>query len=145
MEFYHTGKLKMAARIDENCVAYLNGRTLTAERALAASMCPLNHTLWHCCLGHFHFAGIDKIIHNSLVEDLELESNNWPDPICVPCISGKQTHAVHTTPMPCAKHVLDRIFMDLHSPIPVEAIPDRTRYWFPMVDDMSGFMHIMLL
>lgn len=145
MEFYHGGELRMTARIDENCIAYLNGRVLTAESALAASTCPLDRALWHRRLGHFHHAGIDKIIRNNLVEGLDLNSNSSPDPICVPCISGKQTRAVHTTPMPRADNVLDRVFMDLHGPIPVEAIPERSKYWFPIVDDMSGYTHIYLL
>lgn len=145
MEFYHGGDLRMTARIDENCIAYLNGRVLTAERALATSTCPLDRELWHRRLGHFHHAGIDKIIRHNLVEGLDIDSNSSPDPICVPCISGKQTRAVHTTPMPRADNVLDRVFMDLHGPLPVEAVPDRTKYWFPIVDDMSGYTHISLL
>lgn len=57
----------------------------------------------------------------------------------------KQTRAVHTTPMQCANNVLDCVFMDLHGPIPIEAIPARTKYWLPIVDDMSGYTHISLL
>lgn len=145
MEFYRNGVLQMTVHIDENCVAYLNGRVLTSETALAASTCPLDRALWHRRLGHFHHAGIDKIIRNNLVDGLDLDSNGTPDPICVPCISGKQTRAIHTTPMSRANNVLDQVFMDLHGPIPVEAIPDRTKYWFPIVDDMSGYTYISLL
>jgi hypothetical protein len=44
-----------------------------------------------------------------------------------------------------ADEILDRVFMDLHGPIPVESMPDRAKYWFPMVDDMSGYTVIALL
>lgn len=145
MDFLYKGQLKMTARIDENCVAYLNGRVLTAEMANAASTCPLDRTLWHRRLGHFHHAGVDKLIHSKAVEDLIIDSEDQPDPICVACISGKQTQAVHTAPMKRADKPLDRVFMDLHGPIPTEAIPDRLKYWFPMVDDMSGYTHVTLL
>lgn len=145
MEFYRKGILEMTARIDQNCVAYLNGRVLTTENAHSASTCPLDRSLWHRRFGHFHHDGIDKLIRNKAVNDLELDSNKRPDPICVACISGKQTRAVHTKPMERAKEILDRIFVDLHGPIPIEAYPDRSKYWFPIVDDMSGFTHIALI
>jgi hypothetical protein len=145
MEFYREDELKMTARINDNCVAYLNGRVLTSETALASSTLPLNRELWHRRLGHFHHAGIEKIVRDKTVDDLELDSNQPPDPICHPCLAGKQTRAVHTKPMARADEILDRVFMDLHGPIPVESMPDRAKYWFPMVDDMSGYTVIALL
>ncbi|CAG7853270.1 SubName: Full=Uncharacterized protein {ECO:0000313/EMBL:CCA75989.2}; Flags: Fragment [Serendipita indica DSM 11827] len=91
MEFYLDVKLRMTARIDDNCVAYLNGRVLTSEQAHIASTLKLDRELWHRRLGHFHQDGVDILIRHNLVNGLKLDSNAKPDPICAPCIAGKQT------------------------------------------------------
>ncbi|CCA75983.1 hypothetical protein PIIN_09983 [Serendipita indica DSM 11827] len=73
MEFYLDGKLQMTARIDDNCVAYLNGRVLTSEQAHFASTLKLDRELWHRRLGHYHHDGVDTLIHHNLVNGLKLE------------------------------------------------------------------------
>jgi transposase InsO family protein len=145
MEFYQDGKLRMTARIDENCVAYLDGRVVPREQANAASTCTFDRELWHRRLAHFHFEGLETLIREGLVEDLRIDNNSKPDPICVPCLSGKQHRAVHTTPTTRSDTLLHRISADLHGPIHTEALPYRALYWMPMVDEASGYVHVALL
>jgi hypothetical protein len=145
MEFYCHGKLRMTARIDDNCVAYLNGRVLDSDSANAATTLPLDRELWHRRLGHYHHQGIDALIHQNLVNDLRIDSNAKPDPICVPCISGKQTRAVHTACATCATTPLERTFIDLKGLIDVQSVPHHAKYWMPFVDDASDFVTLSLL
>ncbi|CCA73545.1 hypothetical protein PIIN_07498 [Serendipita indica DSM 11827] len=145
MEFYLDGKLQMTARIDDDCVAYLNGRVLTFEQAHAASTLKLDRELWHRRLGHYHHDGVDTLIRHNLVNGIKLDSNAKPDPICAPCIAGKQTRAPHTTPATRATTPLDRVFIDLKGPINVESMPHRAKYWMAMVDDASNFVTLSLL
>lgn len=145
MEFYKNQELRMTARIDENCVAYLNGRVLQPERAYTASTCTLNRELWHRRFGHLHHQGLETLIRDGLVEDLCLDNNAHPDPICIPCISGKQHRATHTTPSTRSNILLYRVSADLHGPIHTEALPYRALYWMPIVDEASGYIHVALL
>ena len=145
MEFYRNGTLCMAARIDSNCVAYLDGRIVPAETANAASTLPLNRELWHRRLAHINLNTLNDLIRHGLLEDLQLDSNVKPDKICVPCISGKQTRAVHTAPMIRSDILLHRVSADLHGPIHTEAFPSRARYWMPFVDEASGYVTLALL
>jgi transposase InsO family protein len=145
MEFYLNGELRMTARIDENCVAHLDGRVITSELANAASTCILNRELWHRRLAHFHLQGLETMIRDDLVEDLHIDNSSKPDPICVPCLAGKQHRAVHTTLTTRSDTRLHRISADLHGPIHTEALPYRALYWMPMVDEASGYVHVALL
>ncbi|CCA76880.1 hypothetical protein PIIN_10866, partial [Serendipita indica DSM 11827] len=145
MEFYLDGKLRMTARIDDECVAYLNGRVLTSEQAHIASILKLDRELWHRRLGHYHHDGVDTLIRHNLVNGLKLDSTAKPDPICAPCIAGKQTRAPHTTPATHATTPLDRVFIDLKGPVNVESMPHRAKYWMAMVDDVSNFVTLSLL
>lgn len=146
MEFYLNRKIQMTARIDENCVAYLDGRVVpSVEHAYAASTCPLNRELWHRRLGHIHYQGLETMIQGGLVDGLQLQNNTRPDPICTACLAGKQHRAPHTTPTARSDELLYRISADLHGPIHTEALPSRARYWMPMVDEASGYIHVALL
>jgi hypothetical protein len=145
MEFYHEGVLRMTARIDGNCVAHLDGRIISAEAANAASTCPLDRELWHRRLAHINHTNLDTLIRHNLLRDLRIDSQTKPDPICLPCISGKQTRAIHTTPASRSTTLLDRVSTDLHGPIHTEALPSRAKYWMPFVDEASGYIFLSLL
>jgi hypothetical protein len=145
MEFYQRGILCMTAHIDDNCIAYLDGHVVLAEGANAVSTLPLNRKLWHCHLAHVNLNTLETLICQDLLQDLQLESNSKPDPIWTPCISGNQTHAVHTTPAPCSTTLLHHISTDLHGPIHTEALPSHAKYWMPFVDEASGYVFLSLL
>ena len=145
MEFYNGGILRMTAHINSNCVAYLNGRVIPAEVANAVSTCPLNRELWHRRLAHINLNTLESLICLNLLNDLQLDSNSKPDPICTPCISGKQTRAVHTTPGTRSTVLLHRVSTDLHGPIHTEALPSRAKYWMSFVDEASGYVFLSLL
>jgi hypothetical protein len=145
MEFYQRGKLCMVAQIDENCVAYLNGRVITAESAYAASTLPLNRELWHRRFAHFHYEGLETLITENLVDDLCINTNSKPDPICIPCLAGKQHHTPHTTPATHSDTLLNRVAADLHGLIHTEALPHRVKYWMPLVDEASSYVHVAFL
>lgn len=145
MEFYQNGELRMTARINERCVAYLDGRIIPTEAANAATTVPMDLDLWHRRLAHVNYQTLDSIIRLGLVNDLRINSSAKPDPLCTPCISGKQTRASHTTPSERSSTLLYRVSTDLHGPIHTEAFPSRARYWMAFVDEASGYVTLSLL
>lgn len=147
MEFHREGKLQMTARIDSNCVAHLDGRVVTPDiaYAYATSTCPLDRELWHRRFCHIHHQGLEAIIRDELVRDLDIKSNARPDPICTICLAGKQHRAPHTIPASRSDELLHRVAADLHGPVHTEALPFRSQYWMPIVDEASGYVHVVLL
>jgi hypothetical protein len=65
MEFYLKGELRMTARIDDNCVTYLDGQVLTQAQANAASTCTFDRDLWHRRLAHLHHQGLKTLIRKT--------------------------------------------------------------------------------
>ncbi|CAG7852791.1 SubName: Full=Uncharacterized protein {ECO:0000313/EMBL:CCA76880.1}; Flags: Fragment [Serendipita indica DSM 11827] len=143
MEFYLDGKLRMTARIDDNCVAYLNGRVLTSEQAHIASILCWTMSR-HRRLGHYHHDGVDTLIRHNLVNGLKLDSNAKPDPIC-PVYCGQANSSTPYNASNSRHHSIRRVFIDLKGPVNVESMPHRAKYWMAMVDDASNFVTLSLL
>ncbi|KAG8798251.1 hypothetical protein FRC16_007621 [Serendipita sp. 398] len=59
------------------------------------------------------------------------------EPPCIPCIEGKLTRAPHTKPATRASEPLQRVFSDVHGPVPVSG-RRHERYWVIFIDDFSG-------
>ena len=68
-----------------------------------------------------------------------------PDPICEPCLAGRQTHAIHTKPATQSDELLYCVSADLHGPIHTQAVPNHLKYWMPIEDEASGYTHVTLL
>jgi hypothetical protein len=67
-----------------------------------------------------------------------------PDPICEPCIAGKQHRHVAKEATYHASGLLDLIHTDLHGPLPV-ATPEGYKYWVTFTDDKSRHWATLLL
>jgi len=89
-----------------------------------------------CHLGGDH---IEQLIREKLSADLKLTSSAPMSDLCKSCVSGKQ----HRHPFPkSAEHapgVLDRIFSDVHGPMPVQSCNGQL-YWATFIDDASLWM-----
>jgi hypothetical protein len=57
---------------------------------------PLDMSLWHRRLGHIGVRNVQRMVTNDLVTGLHLNDSTPVDPICEPCIHGKQ----HRDPFP---------------------------------------------
>jgi transposase InsO family protein len=68
-----------------------------------------------------------------------------PDPICEPCIAGKQHHPnVPKVAQNHAKVPLELLHMDLYGPLSVST-PEGHQYWHLIVDDCSRIWGLFLL
>jgi hypothetical protein len=87
----------------------------------------------HRHFAHLNFGDVQQLISKSLVSGLTIKSNMLPDPICEPCIAGKQHRVVNKS----ASHTtvpLGLIHSDLHGPLPV-CTSEGYCYWITFIDD----------
>jgi hypothetical protein len=81
---------------------------------------------------------------NQLVKGMVIKSQSAPDPICEPCIFGKQHR--HDIPKTATrkKAILDLIHTDLKGPLPVQTT-EGFRYWELFIDDKSRWKMVAFL
>ena len=142
--FHHDQQLLFTATVTERNIGYLNGHTIVPQSANHASTCPLDLTLWHRRCSHLNFDDLRQMQNHNLVIGMTLDSKTPPDPICEPCIMGKQHR--HNIPKTATRHntLLSLIHNDLKGPLPVASLEGH-KYWEPFVDDKSRFMVIAFL
>src|SRR5882724_11933709 len=122
MFFNHHGTLLFTATVTHNNTALLDGITEPmTEFASLISTCPLDITLWHQCFSHLNFGDMQHLVTKELVDGITMKSHASPDPICEPCIAGKQHRIVNKT----ASHAtqpLALVHSDLHGPLSLSAV-----------------------
>jgi hypothetical protein len=117
MTFTRDNTLLFTAQINENNAAFLDGTTdANSESASYISTLPLDISLWHRRLAHHDYNSVKQMISKQLVTGINIKSNEAPDPICEPCLSGK----MNANPFPPSKtralKPLELIHTDLHGP-----------------------------
>jgi len=144
IEFHQNKQLLFTASVTERNVGYLNGRTIIPQSANSASTCPLDLTLWHRRCSHLNFDDVKRMHNRNLVTGMKMNSQTPPDPICEPCILGKQRR--HNIPKTATRRtsLLALVHTDLKGPLPVQS-PERYRYWQPFVDDKSRWTAVTFL
>lgn len=138
MEFERDGTVYFTAPIDNTNTAYLAGEVVpVAESAQvsAASTLPLNATLWHRRIAHFHHAGIQSILAGSLVTGMRLDAKTPPDLICEPCLHGKLNAAPFPSSTTRSAYPLQLVHTDVHGPM--VRTSSGMRHWVTYVDDNS--------
>lgn len=83
-------------------------------------------------------------MQKDLVTGLSLESSSAPDPVCEPCIAGKQTRARVPKTAHRYSEPLHCIYMDVHGHMPVQT-PEGFRYWVLFVDDATRLWAMALM
>jgi hypothetical protein len=145
MFFSCQGSLLFTATVNDNNTALLDGVTVPMTQfAGLISTCPLDTTLWHRRFAHLNFADVQHLISKSLVSGLTIRSSASPDPICEPCIAGKQHRVVNKTATNRATVPLFLIHSDLHGPLPVRT-PEGYRYWVSFIDDATRLWAVTFL
>jgi Pol polyprotein, beta-barrel domain/GAG-pre-integrase domain len=144
MDFKCSTTLHFSASINENNVAYLEGKTVSHESAHLAHS-PLTLDLWYHCLGHIGQDHLQELVTKDLVTGLKLDSSKSPAPICEPCVLGTQ----HREPFPrsVSSHhskPLELVHSDLHGPTPV-CTSSGYRYWVTFIDDATHYYFVYLL
>jgi hypothetical protein len=77
------------------------------------------------------------------VTGLRIDDTSPPDPVCEPCIAGKQQRIINKTATRC-QLPLGIVHCDLHGPMPV-ASPEGYRYFIIFVDDATQLWAIYFL
>ena len=145
MQFIHNKTLLFTAKINENNAAFLDG-TIDAnlESTNLLSTLPLNIALWHHCLAHHNYSLVKHMISCQLITGIDIKSNQPPDPICEPCLSGK----INANPFPLSTtHVtkpLELNHTDLYGPFRTQTMSGY-HYWITFIDDCTSFQAIMFL
>ena len=97
MHFRLHKHLYFTATVNEKNSAFLDGHiVLSPDFAGFVSTCPVDTTLWHRRFGHLNMADVKQMIKQEMVEGITIQSDSLPDPICEPCLAGKQ----HRGPIP---------------------------------------------
>lgn len=123
-----------SATVNPRMVGYLNGTSsqhanLFTATANAVSTRPLDLELWHRRLAHVNYDTIGTMVKNNLVNGLVLKLNSKPDPICEPCIHGKQhRHSVPRHAPTVYTRPLELIVSDVKGPMPTTS-RQGNRYW----------------
>ena len=145
MEFYHKGSLLFTATQQQQ-LAYLDGFTHLShtQSALSASLLPLTLDLWHRRLAHINYDSLKHLLSGQVVTGIHIDDHSAPDPVCEPCIAGKQHRTVNKTATRCTTP-LEIVHCDLHGPMPVQSINGGFKYFIVFVDDATRLWAIYFL
>ena len=91
MLFKRQNRVLFSASVTPNNAALLNGQVVPlVDFAGLVSTCPLDETLWHRRFCHLNKGDVKKLVTGDLVKGVVVKSSQAMDPICEPCIVGKQ-------------------------------------------------------
>ena len=107
------------------------------------STCPVDYTLWHRRLSHLNVDDVKRILRDDLATGLVIHSSASPDPVCEPCIMGKQ-HRVINKSSSRVSDSLELIHSDVHE-VTGPATPEGYRYWVTFIEDASRFWSVYFL
>lgn len=147
VHFIKDGTTRFTASVTDRKIGYLNGRTVKMESALVASQstCPHDLELWHRRLGHADVQTVARMHSKGLVKGLLITSNAKPDPICEPCLNGKQhRHSIPRNPVSLRTRPLALIHSDLKGPMPT-ASHRGSKYWITFICDAMQFWAVDFL
>jgi len=145
IDFFFNDKCYFTASVQAN-LAYLDGYVLLTPESHAlntSSLLPLTLELWHRRFAHINYTDLKSMVSKGLVTGLKLDSSTLPDPVCEPCIAGKQHRTVNKSATRC-KVPLGVVHTDLHGPMPV-ATPEGYKYFMIFVDDATRLWAVYLL
>lgn len=146
MYFKQNNRLLFTASVFPNHHAVLNGQIVPmSDFAGLISTCPLDSSLWHRRFCHLNKGYVHKLLSGELVTGITVKSKSSMDPICEPCLAGKQRHA--DIPRVAQHHAtvpLALVHSDVHGPLPVRS-RHHYRYWITFIDDASRFWAVLPL
>ena len=140
--FKRDNQLLFTASVHSNNTGYLDGSTQVQHGfAARASTCQMDLTLWHRRFSHLNHGDVKNLVSKALVTGMKLDSNEKPDPICEPCIAGKQHRIVNKTATNRTTKPLELVHTDVHGPMPIQT-REGYKYWICFVDDATRLVAI---
>ncbi|KAI5115735.1 hypothetical protein M0805_005325 [Coniferiporia weirii] len=143
MLFCRSGSVLFTATVTLSYSGILDGSVVpNTEFVGLSSTCPFDYTLWHRRFAHLNHSSVKKLIQGKLVDGVQLDSTASPDPICEPCIAGKQTHAdVPKSVSSRRSNLLELV----HGPLPVHSREGHYQYWITFICDASQWWSLIPL
>ncbi|XP_071690112.1 uncharacterized protein [Rutidosis leptorrhynchoides] len=97
-------------------------KATTGHQAFVSKAIEQESMLWHKRMGHLSFSKMNHLVHNCLIEGVNVKGFHVPDG-CVPCKKGEQAKKPHKV----KKHhsidtLLELLHMDLFGPINKKSI-----------------------
>ncbi|XP_022040508.1 uncharacterized protein LOC110943059 [Helianthus annuus] len=100
--------------------------------------------MWHRKMGHIHVRKMNFLVHNDLVEGVNVKNFHLSDD-CIACKKGKQVRKSHPQKMLNTIGLpLERLHMDLFGPVNVKSISGDS-YCLVVTDDYSRFSWVACL
>jgi len=137
MQFQCDGVLLFTATMHGQ-LAYLDGTTIRPHSALSttsSSLLPLTLNLWHRHFAHLSMSQVKSLLNSNVVVGMQINSQTRPDPVCEPCIAGKQHRIVNRTATR-ATVPLQIVHCDLHGKMPIASLGGHN-YFIVFVDDYT--------
>ena len=132
----HTGAVEFTATIRPNDLAYLDWKVASRIESVNISMEEL-----HARLNHLPFRAVRRLVRTGSVNGIPKQVTGTQHPnndFCEDCVNGKLTRAPHTLPATRAEAPLQRVYTDVHGPVPTRSRRGHI-YWVSFVDDYSRF------
>ena len=139
-------RLLFTATINSNNAAHLDGQVVPpTEFAGRVSTCALDQTLWHRRFCHLNREDTQRLMKGNLVSGVVVKSSQEMDPICEPCLAGKQHRvAVPKSAQNRSSVPLQLVHSDVHGPLPVQSRA-HNKYWITFIDDATRFWAVLPL
>ena len=100
--------------------------------------------MWHRKMGHIHVRKMNFLVHNDLVEGVNVKNFHLSDD-CIACKKGKQVRKSHPQKMLNTIGLpLERLHMDLFGPVNVKSISGDS-YCLVVTDDYTRFSWVVCL
>lgn len=149
--FHQGSHLRFIATVNNNNVGYLNGSTLTSINSFANTSTATTRIadiqLVHERFGHLNHQMLRRAISKGLVTGLPkgLDTTLNVDPICEPCIFGKQhRHNIPRSPSTPHSETIARIHSDLKGPL-ITSADGGAHYWVTFVCDRLRYLTVDFL
>ncbi|KAF7346238.1 Integrase catalytic domain-containing protein [Mycena sanguinolenta] len=140
------GNLTLTARYATDDTAILCATVIEPQPIAPAGICALyatqkstlvyDESLWHRRFAHLSVNRVRGAIEEGLVTGARISSSKPADPICEPCIAGKQHRHISREPRTRATRPLELIHSDLKGPMQVKS-PEGYLYWVTFIDDFT--------
>lgn len=146
LSFKRENHLLFTATINNNNAAFLNGTVQPMTQfAGLVSTCPLDESLWHRRFAHLNPTDVQRLVKGDLATGVVIKSKARMDPICEPCLAGKQHRvAVPRIALHRATELLALVHSDVHGPLPVRS-HSHYRYWITFINDASRYWAVLPL
>ena len=130
-----TGAVEFSATIRPDNLAYLDWRVKSSIESACVSLDDL-----HARLNHLPYGALRRLVRDGSVDGIpdHVSDMRRADDFCEDCMAGKLTRAPHMTPAARAERPLDRVYTDVHGPVPTRSRRSNC-YWVSFVDDHSRF------